>query len=294
MSGEAMHKFFKAYAQQSDILRRINFETEVLQITRLEGTQGWNVNVRTPAGDELMKAKKLIIATGVTNQPHRPTIDGAAEFDGPIIHSAELGKRSGAVVNDPEISSVAVLGGGKSAYEAVYLAAMAGKEVEWIMRRSGKGPSWVFPSHVQLGPIRAWREACLRPPNADPPTNIFRNCPFVESSPALVPGFGKMDCRGFETSSRMVWERSLLKLSGRTFIILPSRNVYTPMRSCSTFSSLSSLRSGMVLIQGSITSLQICLISYARAKCGCIGRMCRAYLPIPFTSLMVVSSIPML
>ena len=153
-----MHQFFKQYAQRFDVLRRIDFETRVLEVTRLEYQQGWNLKVQKPSGQEELQTRKLIIATGVTNQPHRPHIEGAENFDGPIVHSAELGKQSGSIVKDPEIKTVVVLGGGKSAYDAVFLAAMAGKEVEWIVRKTGKGPSWVFPSHVQLGPIRAWRE----------------------------------------------------------------------------------------------------------------------------------------
>ena len=161
ITGEAMHEFFKAYAGQFDILRRIDFELQVLEITRLEETEGWKVRVQTPDGEQNMQTEKLIIATGVTNRPHKPPIEGSDAFDGPIVHSAELGKQSGIIVKDPQIQTVAVLGGGKSSYDAVYLAAMAGKEVEWIMRKSGKGPSWVFPSHVQLGPIRAWREVSI-------------------------------------------------------------------------------------------------------------------------------------
>ena len=158
ITGEAMHEYLKAYAKQFDVFRRIDFETEVLEVSRLESTQGWNVKARTPVGEQHMQTKKLIIATGVTNRPHKPLISGAEEFDGPILHSAELGKQAGVIVKDPQIETVAVLAGGKSAYDAVYLAAMAGKHVEWIMRKSGKGPSWVFPSHIVLGPIRIWRE----------------------------------------------------------------------------------------------------------------------------------------
>ncbi|KAI9872575.1 MAG: hypothetical protein M1823_008137, partial [Watsoniomyces obsoletus] len=132
MSGEAMHEFFKQYAQRFDVFRRIDFETQVLEITRLEHQQGWNLKVQKPSGQEDLQTRKLIIATGVTNQPHRPHIEGAENFDGPIVHSAELGKQSGIIVKDPEIKTVVVLGGGKSAYDAVFLAAMAGKEVEWI------------------------------------------------------------------------------------------------------------------------------------------------------------------
>ena len=159
-----MHEFFNAYAKQFDILRRVDFETEVLEISRLEGTQGWNVRARGPVGEQHIQTKKLIIAAGVTNRPHKPPINGAEEFDGLILHSTELGKRAGIIVKDPQVKNVAVLGGGKSAYDAVYLAATAGKDVEWIMRKSGKGPSWVFPSHLVLGPMRIWREVgCFFP-----------------------------------------------------------------------------------------------------------------------------------
>ena len=156
-----MHSFLKAYAQTFNILERIEYQTQVLEITRLEEEQGWNVRVQTTSGEQTMQTRKLIIATGVTNRPHMPSIEGAESFEAPIIHSAHLGKQSGPLIKDPQVRTVAVLGGGKSAYDAVYLAAMAGKEVEWIIRKSGKGPAWVFPSHVQLGPIRAWREVCL-------------------------------------------------------------------------------------------------------------------------------------
>jgi cation diffusion facilitator CzcD-associated flavoprotein CzcO len=158
MTGEAMHQFYKRYAQKWDILKRIDFETQVIDISRLESQPGWNVKVLKPSGEHVMQTKKLIIATGVTNRPHVPSITGSGQFDGPIVHSGELGKRSGLIVKDPDIKVVTVLGGGKSAYDAVYLAASAGKEVEWVIRKSGKGPAWVFPSHVQLGPIKAWRE----------------------------------------------------------------------------------------------------------------------------------------
>ena len=46
----------------------------------------------------------------------------------------------------------------KSAYDVVYMFAAAGREVEWIVRKSGKGPAWVFPAYANLGPFKAVRE----------------------------------------------------------------------------------------------------------------------------------------
>lgn len=168
ISADIMHRYYKHYAQKWDILRRIDFDTQVLDISRLDDKGGWNVKVLRPSGEQDMRTKKLIIATGVTNAPHIPTIAGSDQFDCPIVHTAELGKKSGLIVKAQAINSVTVVGGGKSAYDAVYLAASAGREVEWIVRKSGKGPAWVFPSHVQLGPIRAWREVSKHPSTGIP------------------------------------------------------------------------------------------------------------------------------
>ena len=159
--GEVMHEYFKQYAQRADILRRIDFETEVLEVSRLESTKGWTVKVRRQSGEQEMQTKKLIVATGVTNDPHRPQIEGADSFGGPIIHSAECGTKSGPILKDPEIETVAVLGSGKSAWDSVYLAAMAGKKVEWNIRKSGRGSAYVFPPHAHIGPFKARREVSL-------------------------------------------------------------------------------------------------------------------------------------
>ena len=93
--------------------------------------------------------------------PHRPHIEGADNFGGPIIHSAECGTKSGPIVKDSNIETVAVLGSGKSAWDGVYLAAMAGKKVEWIIRKSGRGSAYVFPPHAHIGPFKARREVSL-------------------------------------------------------------------------------------------------------------------------------------
>ncbi|ETN37631.1 uncharacterized protein HMPREF1541_07254 [Cyphellophora europaea CBS 101466] len=157
--GEVMHDYLQKYAAKWDIPRRIDYETYVKEVSRLSpNTDGWNVRVRKADGSEQdMQTKKLIVATGITNRPHRPQLPDVAEFGCPIIHSAELGKQSDSVTSKG-VEHVAVLGGAKSAYDAVYLAASKGKNVHWIIRASGKGPVWVFPPYTQLGPINAWRE----------------------------------------------------------------------------------------------------------------------------------------
>jgi cation diffusion facilitator CzcD-associated flavoprotein CzcO len=152
--GDAMHRYIKSYAEHFRTLDLIDFESPVSEISKLEDGEGWNVKMQTGTS---IQTQKLIIATGVTNAPHRPQLQGGDEFDGPIIHSAEMGMHGSAITDSPQIETVAVLGGGKSAYDAVHLAGKAGKQVEWIIRRSGKGPEWIFPVHT-MGPLKAVRE----------------------------------------------------------------------------------------------------------------------------------------
>ncbi|RMZ76393.1 hypothetical protein DV737_g4866, partial [Chaetothyriales sp. CBS 132003] len=169
---EVMHEYLKQYAQKWDLLRRISFETFVEEITRLDSREGWNVRVKNANGQSQdLQTRKLVVATGVSHRPHRPQLPDAEKFEAPIIHSAEMGKQAGAILNDPDVKVVALLGGAKSAYDAAHMAATAGKQVEWIIRKSGKGPCWVFPPFEKVGPFKVWKEmlpvrriiSCLSP-----------------------------------------------------------------------------------------------------------------------------------
>lgn len=161
--GEAMNTYLRAYADHFGLTERIRFGCRVVEAQHLENNQGWRITAKRSACDlEVLQCKRLIIATGVLNLPYMPDLDGSESFQGPIIHSSALGANSEAVfANNSDIDTIAVLGGGKSAYDAVYLAATRGHRVEWIIRKSGRGPTWVFPPHTYLGPFRAWREKLI-------------------------------------------------------------------------------------------------------------------------------------
>lgn len=186
--GEVMNAYLCAYATQFDLTRRVRFNTRVVAIRRSTDEEGWALtteNVQT--GTATLECRKLVVATGILSVPHFPDLEGAGGFDGPILHSSELGPASGALVDGPDVKTVAVVGGGKSAYDAVYLAASTGHKVEWIIRRSGRGPVWVFPPHTYIGPFKAWRETLI--------TRRF----FSLMSPCIWPDF-----------SGLAWLRDLL------------------------------------------------------------------------------------
>ncbi|KAJ9502447.1 hypothetical protein H2202_001568 [Exophiala xenobiotica] len=155
-TGEVMHEYYQAYAEHHDLVKLIDFDTRVCDISRLEGSQGWRLT--TEIGSKEFQTKKLLIATGITNHPHRPVLQGAEGFDGPIIHSAELGLKGSLLFENPSVKTVAIIGGGKSAYDSVHVAGKTGRQVEWIIRKSGKGPEWIFPSRTKIGPFATTRE----------------------------------------------------------------------------------------------------------------------------------------
>ncbi|KAK0705705.1 hypothetical protein B0H67DRAFT_675698 [Lasiosphaeris hirsuta] len=162
VTGEAMHAYLAAYAEHFKILHRIRFNTKVVEVRRRDASDaapgGWDVEV---VGGEVLRCEKLVVATGVLSTPHLPHMDGDKDFRGPFLHSSELGRKADGLMGSPDIQTVAVIGGCKSAYDAVYLAASTGHKVEWIIRRSGRGPAWIFPTHTFLGPFKAWREKLL-------------------------------------------------------------------------------------------------------------------------------------
>lgn len=192
VSGEAMHAYLRAYADQFGVTDKIRFGVRVVEVRRgrvktrkSEGggggtddhddddddgdQQGWTVEVEQrgkrgrPPRRQVLECNKLIIATGILSAPHVPTIPGADDFAAALLHSSALGTAAGdtrwpGLLQDPDVKHMTVLGGGKSAYDAVYLAARTGHKVDWVIRQSGRGPAWVFPPHTYLGPFRAWKE----------------------------------------------------------------------------------------------------------------------------------------
>ena len=165
--GEVVHEYLEAYAKKWDLPKRIGLRTTITTIEKLEGDQRgcWRLKAQSPMSttdggvvDSTIISRKLIVSTGVTNNPHHPSIAGSQNFDAPIIHSADLGKEHSPLFKDPGVKTVTVLGGGKSAYDAVYTAVCEGRKVLWLMRQSGRGPAWVFPPYANIGPFKARRD----------------------------------------------------------------------------------------------------------------------------------------
>ncbi|KAF6822755.1 dimethylaniline monooxygenase [Colletotrichum musicola] len=196
--GEAMHAYLEDYAKHFGVWERIQLKTKVLKVTRPEGS-AWQANVEVEGKKSTISCARLIVATGVLTVPHMPSLAESHPFSAPIIHSSDLGPQR-ALFSSPEISTVTVLGGSKSAYDAVHLAASTGHKVQWVIRRSGRGPVWVAPAFTQLGPFRVWRERLV----------TRRVCAFM--SPCMFP-----DHSGLAFVRRFLHESALGRVVSRAF-----------------------------------------------------------------------------
>ncbi|KAL8918388.1 MAG: hypothetical protein Q9172_005447 [Xanthocarpia lactea] len=117
---------------------RILFSTPVDGVREEEDGQ-WVITSQEAC---LLRAKKLIDATGMTSQPHIPQIPGQETFQGYTIHHKTFGRST--FLKDNAKQNVVVLGGAKSAADVAYASAKAGKSVSWIIRRTGNGPAAFF------------------------------------------------------------------------------------------------------------------------------------------------------
>ncbi|KAJ4310107.1 hypothetical protein N0V94_008613 [Neodidymelliopsis sp. IMI 364377] len=153
--GTVLHRYLTSYAKQFGIYSRTRLNTRVESAEEKSNDDGWTLSTRnTVTGEEAMlQAKKLIVATGLTSEAHVPTFEGEAEFHAPIFHSKEFGDRADTLQT---AHNVAVLGGGKSMWDAAYAYAGAGVSVDMIVRKSGRGPVWMAPPFVT--PLKKWLE----------------------------------------------------------------------------------------------------------------------------------------
>ncbi|CAG8955384.1 hypothetical protein HYFRA_00011368 [Hymenoscyphus fraxineus] len=128
IEGAVLSEYFHAYAVHFGILGKIRFGA------RGEGKR-----------EMVVRGRKLVCAMGSTSQEYVPRFRGMEGFKRRMFHSKEVPWRR----KDMEgAENVVVVGGSKSAADAVYMNASEGRHVDWIIRASGKGPAWLSWPHV--------------------------------------------------------------------------------------------------------------------------------------------------
>jgi cyclohexanone monooxygenase len=112
--GAEIQEYIRGVAERSGTLDRFHFDTSFDDAV-WDGAAGrWTVQVTGPAGTRTISATTLILGAGGLSEPRLPDIEGIADFEGDLFHSARwdhsvdlTGKR------------VAVIGTGASAIQIV-------------------------------------------------------------------------------------------------------------------------------------------------------------------------------
>ena len=143
VTGEMIHNYLQKYAEDHDLLRRIQFDTFVESAKQCP--RGWHLKFKG-SGDGV-EAEKLLVAPGVTSIVHLPKFEEDDDASIPIIHSRDLGVSFKALSNET-VENVVVVGAAKSAYDTVYLLLHMGKKVTWVIRPGGAGPLAILPFKV--------------------------------------------------------------------------------------------------------------------------------------------------
>lgn len=158
--GSVLHKYLTDFAHHFDIFRRIQFQTEVLEVEKT--ATGWRIPtiVRSSGNDTPITytCSKLIVCSGLASTPNPVNIAGKEEFGKPVLNHGQLKVEANAVADDPTVETVTVVGASKTGYDTVQLMASRGKKVNWIIRESGGGAVWMSSPWVPIGPWKVMLE----------------------------------------------------------------------------------------------------------------------------------------
>ncbi|ETN44048.1 uncharacterized protein HMPREF1541_10913 [Cyphellophora europaea CBS 101466] len=126
---------------------RIDFDSRVTKIWK--SNHLWTIET---SKEQTVRGRKMILATGLTSTPKMPPFL-QQNTSVPIFHSRDLAVAS-PILSSSFVRDVIVIGGSKSAFDAVYLLSKLGKRVSWIIRPGGHGPG-MLASSGGAGPFKS-------------------------------------------------------------------------------------------------------------------------------------------
>lgn len=230
--GEDVAEYLHSLAEKYGLYHRIRYNSPVTSITRDPQTREWILEV-TRADDgsvEEERCEKLIMATGMTSTPYTPTDIPVTSLKMELIHCGDLGARQD-FLESPAVTHVTIYGGSKSAFDAAYMCAAAGKKVDWIARTTGQGVAAMFTAK-SLGIT----SALLAPKRC---LNALSPC--IYNRTTLVSRFlhGTAFGRGFvrfywKTLTKVLWKKHGLHTSENGRKLTPSLGELGPFWSGST------------------------------------------------------------
>jgi cation diffusion facilitator CzcD-associated flavoprotein CzcO len=142
---DVVHNYLTAYTKKFGVLPCIRFNCKVEIVERGE-KEGWMLSLDESWSTRIL-AKRLIVATGVTSQAFLPTFEGQNSFGVPLFHSKDFLQHDNTIKTAKKVT---VLGGTKSAWDAVYEYVTNGVEVDWVIRGKAYLPYNVMLEHSVL------------------------------------------------------------------------------------------------------------------------------------------------
>jgi len=129
-------KYFNWVADEFDLRKHIQFETEVRSLTWDEDAGEWEIAVDGPGGARTIRSRAVITAVGFLNRPNVPEIPGKDAFTGESWHTARWPDGV-----DLKGKRVAVIGTGCTGYQMIPEIALEAARVTVFQRT----PQWLFP-----------------------------------------------------------------------------------------------------------------------------------------------------
>jgi len=143
---EKVAEYLERYVDKFGLRQRCMLSTKMLQATKSKDEREWVIQVQKIGNDghdsSSLVCDKLIVATGLFSAPLCPIIDFSC-FEGPVMHSCDVGVRYDELL-DEKHKEIVVVGGNKSAVDVINACAVAGKTVHWLIRKDGNGATMLF------------------------------------------------------------------------------------------------------------------------------------------------------
>lgn len=139
--GPVFQKYMQDYADHFGVTPHIRFGAKVRRLEPLESAEGgWRLTVEQEGQERTHDFDLAVMATGLySDKPAIPALPGMEDFEGEIHHVYQL-----ETVEPLRDKSVAVVGYGKSATDAVLEAAGVGREAHLIFRDA----HWPVPRNL--------------------------------------------------------------------------------------------------------------------------------------------------
>jgi 4-hydroxyacetophenone monooxygenase len=137
-------RYFDWVADNFDLRREIQFNTEVRSLTWNEGDAMWDIHIEGPDGERQLRSHAVITAVGFLNRPSLGEIEGHDAFQGPSWHTSRWPESF-----DLRGKRVAVIGTGATGYQMIPELALEADHVTVFQRT----PQWMVPSPGYRSPF---------------------------------------------------------------------------------------------------------------------------------------------